>query len=134
MILGRLRLSAVLILTVRVLISSPVEAQQPTKIPRIGYLITGYRSDILARTDAFRQCLPELGYEEGKNIVIEQRYAGDKIDRLSPLAAELVRLNVKVSHLVRKRPAAPKKRPLSFLSSWDFIKTLSDRGTTGKNF
>jgi putative ABC transport system substrate-binding protein len=71
-------------------------AQQPTKIPRIGYLVAGYRSDILARTDAFRQGLRELGYEEGKNIVIEQRYAEGKIDRLSRLAAELVRLNVKV--------------------------------------
>jgi ABC-type uncharacterized transport system substrate-binding protein len=72
------------------------EAQQPTKVPRIGYLVAGYPSDILARTDAFRHGLRELGYEEGKNIVIEQRYAEGKIDRLSPLAAELVRLNVKV--------------------------------------
>jgi putative tryptophan/tyrosine transport system substrate-binding protein len=72
------------------------EAQQPTKIPRIGYLVAGYPSDIQARTDAFRQGLRELGYVEGKNIVIEQRYAEGKIDRLSQLAAELVRLNVKV--------------------------------------
>jgi putative tryptophan/tyrosine transport system substrate-binding protein len=72
------------------------EAQQPTKIPRIGYLVAGYPSDILARTDAFRQGLRDLGYEEGKNIFIEQRYAEGKIDRLSQLAAELVRLNVKV--------------------------------------
>jgi putative ABC transport system substrate-binding protein len=71
-------------------------AQPSAKTLRIGYLVAGYRSDILARTDAFRQGLRELGYEEGKNIVIEQRYAKGKIDRLSQLAAELVRLNVKV--------------------------------------
>ena len=73
-----------------------VEAQESTKIPRIGYLVAGYRSDILARTDAFRHSLRELGYVEGKNIIIEERYADGKIDRLSPLAAELVRLNVSV--------------------------------------
>jgi putative ABC transport system substrate-binding protein len=72
------------------------QAQQANKVPRIGYLVAGYRSDILARTDAFRHSLRELGYAEGKNIVIEERYAEGKIDRLSPLAAELVQLNVKV--------------------------------------
>ena len=72
------------------------QAQQPSNIPRIGYLVAGYRSDIVARTDAFRHSLRELGYVEGKNIIIEERYADGKIDRLSPLAAELVRLNVSV--------------------------------------
>ena len=48
----------------------PLEAQQPTKIPRIGYL-TAFPSPIAARTEAFRQGLRELGYVEGKNIVIE---------------------------------------------------------------
>jgi putative tryptophan/tyrosine transport system substrate-binding protein len=72
------------------------EAQQPTKIPRIGYLTGASFSGQLARTDAFRQGLRELGYVEGKNIAIEWRYAEGKLDRLPALAAELVRLKVDV--------------------------------------
>ena len=53
-------------------------------------------SDISARTEAFRQGLRELGYVEGKNIIIELRYAEGKLDRLRDLAAELVRLKVDV--------------------------------------
>jgi hypothetical protein len=48
-----------------------VDAQQPKKVPRIGYLAATSSSTISARTEAFRQGLRELGYEEGKNIVIE---------------------------------------------------------------
>ena len=72
------------------------EAQQPTKIPRIGYLTAASLSAIAARIEAFRQGLRELGYVEGKNIVIEWRYAEGKLDRLPALAAELVRLKVDV--------------------------------------
>ena len=72
------------------------EAQQPTKIPRIGYLTTVSPSAISARIEAFRQGLRELGYVEGKNIVIEWRSAEGKLDRLPALAAELVRLKVDV--------------------------------------
>ena len=71
-------------------------AQQPTKIPRIGYLAAASLSANAARTEAFRQGLRELGYVEGKNIVIEWRYAEGKRDRLSALATELVRLKVGV--------------------------------------
>jgi putative ABC transport system substrate-binding protein len=69
-------------------------AQQPTKVPRIGYLIGASPSASLARTEAFRQGLRELGHVEGKNIVIEWRYAEGKPDHLPALAAELVRLKV----------------------------------------
>jgi ABC-type uncharacterized transport system substrate-binding protein len=74
----------------------PAGAQQPTKVPRIGFLITSSPSTISARLEAFRQALRELGYVDGKNIGIEYRYAEGKIDRLPALAAELVRLNVNV--------------------------------------
>ena len=57
-------------------------AQQPTKVLRIGYLSANSRSAVSTRTDAFRQGLRELGYVEGKNIVIEWRYAEGKPNRL----------------------------------------------------
>src|SRR5687767_12362097 len=72
------------------------EAQQPMKIPRIGNLIGASPSSSSARTDAFRQGLRELGYVEGKNIVLEWRYAEGKPNQLPALAAELVRLNVDI--------------------------------------
>ncbi len=71
-------------------------AQQPKKVPRIGFLSAASPAALSARAEAFRQGLRELGYEEGKNIVIEWRYAEGKLDRLGELAAELVRLNVDV--------------------------------------
>ena len=74
----------------------PAQAQQPTKVPRIGFLSAISPSSISARMEAFRQGLRELGYVEGKNIVIEWRYAEGKADRLRELAAELVRLKVDV--------------------------------------
>jgi len=86
------------ILFVAVLLAVAViaEAQQPGKIPRIGHLNAPSLSALAGRTEAFRQGLRELGYLEGKNIVIEYRYAEGKLDRLSPLAAELVRLKVDI--------------------------------------
>ena len=72
------------------------EAQQPKKVPRIGYLSANPRSINPARIDAFRQGLRELGYTEGKNIIIEWRFAGADPDRLRTFAAELVRLPVEI--------------------------------------
>ena len=74
----------------------PVWAQQPKKVPRIGYLNATAPSNISARIEPFRQGLRELGYVEGKNIIIEYRFAEGKFDRLPALAAELVRLKVDV--------------------------------------
>jgi putative tryptophan/tyrosine transport system substrate-binding protein len=71
-------------------------AQQPGKIPRIGYLTGVSPSTNSARHETFRQGLRELGYVEGKNIVIEWRSAKGKFDRLPALAAELVRLKVDI--------------------------------------
>jgi putative tryptophan/tyrosine transport system substrate-binding protein len=71
-------------------------AQQPKKVPRIGYLSATSPSVNPTRIEAFRQGLRELGYVEGKNIIIEWRYAEGKLDHVKELAADLVRLNVDV--------------------------------------
>jgi putative tryptophan/tyrosine transport system substrate-binding protein len=70
------------------------EAQQPKKVPRIGYLYQGDRISDSTRAEAIRLALRELGYIEGQNIAIEYRYAEGKRGRESELAAELVRLKV----------------------------------------
>jgi putative ABC transport system substrate-binding protein len=72
------------------------EAQQPKKVPRIGYLSVLSPSSDAARLEAFRQGLAELGYVERQSFAIEPRYADGKLNRLPDLAAELVRLNVDV--------------------------------------
>jgi putative ABC transport system substrate-binding protein len=73
-----------------------VNAQSPAKIPRIGLMVTGSLESPEARVqlDAFRQGLRQLGYTEGRNIVIEYRGADGRIERFPNLAAELVRLEV----------------------------------------
>ena len=75
---------------------SSAEAQQPKQTPRIGYLQAPPPSVVVARTNAFRQGLHDLGYIEGKNVIIEWRYADGKIDRVPAIVAELVRLNVDI--------------------------------------
>jgi putative tryptophan/tyrosine transport system substrate-binding protein len=72
------------------------EAQQPKKVPRIGYLSTGDAATESARAEAIRLALRERGYIEGQNIAIEYRYADGKIDRYPELAVELVRLKVDI--------------------------------------
>ena len=72
------------------------EARQTTKVARIGFLGATFPSTESARIEAFRQGLREHRYIEGKNIVIEYRWAEGKLDRLPDLAAELVRLDVEV--------------------------------------
>lgn len=84
--------------------SFPAGAQQPTKLPRIGYLTGNPFSNSPARTEALRQGLRELGYEEGKNILVEWRSAEGKLDRLPVLASEFV--NLKVDVIVTQGPIA----------------------------
>jgi putative ABC transport system substrate-binding protein len=71
---------------------STAVAQQPGKVPRVVVLFGLTPAVNAERTEAFRQGLRELGYIDGKNIVVEERYAGGKSDRLKELAAELTRL------------------------------------------
>jgi putative tryptophan/tyrosine transport system substrate-binding protein len=70
--------------------------QQPKKIARVGFLLSGSRSSTTDRIELLRSGLRDLGYSEGNNIVIEYRYADNKFDRLPDLAGELVRLKVEV--------------------------------------
>jgi putative ABC transport system substrate-binding protein len=77
-------------------LSPPVEAQQQGKIPRIGYLSSTSLTAESSRLDGLRQALSNLGYVEGKNIVIEYRFVEGNFDRLPDAAAELVRLKVDV--------------------------------------
>jgi putative ABC transport system substrate-binding protein len=86
-------------------LSFPAEAQQPGKVPTLGFLSSRSAGAEKSRLDAFRQGLQELGYLEDKSILIEQRYAGGKFDRLPELAADLVRLNVDIL-VVTGTPAA----------------------------
>src|SRR5262245_15655089 len=74
----------------------PAEAQQPGKIPRIGYLGPFTPSASAALLEAFRQGLRELGYVEGQNISIDYRWAEGTPDRFPALAAELISLRVDV--------------------------------------
>jgi ABC-type uncharacterized transport system substrate-binding protein len=76
-------------------LSFPVEAQQ-TKVPRIGMLVNGTPSSHKFIIDEFQQGLRDLGYMEGKNFLLEVRYAEGKLDRLPELARELVQMKVEV--------------------------------------
>ena len=80
--------------TVLLLTVSLADAQQPKKIPRIGFLIPGSSATYSARIEAFRQGLRNLGDVEGKDVAIEYRYAEGKLERLPDLVAELIRLKI----------------------------------------
>jgi putative ABC transport system substrate-binding protein len=86
---------AILVAGVLLAVSVIAEAQQPAKIPQIGYL-TGFGNAKAPgpQIDAFRQGLRELGYVEGKNIVVEYRYIEGIQDRVRAYVAELVQLKV----------------------------------------
>jgi putative ABC transport system substrate-binding protein len=77
-------------------LSDSASAQQPKKVPRVGYLAALDPATESTRSKPFRLALRELGYAEGQNIAIEYRYAEGKQDRFPELAADLVRLKVDV--------------------------------------
>jgi putative tryptophan/tyrosine transport system substrate-binding protein len=72
------------------------EAQQPTKVPQIGYLSNGDKARDFTRSETIRLALRERGYIEGQSIVTEHRYAEGRIERFAELAAEMVRLKVDI--------------------------------------
>ncbi len=83
--------SSILVATLVLVFGVGADAQQPKKIPRIGYLAADPRAPT---RDAFRQGLRDFGYVEGQSILIEWRFTQDKPDRFSEFAAELARLKV----------------------------------------
>ena len=77
-------------------LSVPAAAQQPKKVPRVGFLGGSSAAAYSGFIDAFRKGLRELGYVEGQNIEMEYRYGDGKRDRLPDLSADLIRLKVNV--------------------------------------
>ena len=89
-------LAAVVVAAAILTVWNVAEAQQPKKVPRIGYLSPVDAATDSARAEGIRLALRELGYIEGQNIAIEYRYAEGRPDREPGLAAELVRLKVDI--------------------------------------
>jgi len=102
------RFSIWLLVTGLLTTAAPVNAQQP-KLIRIGILVAGPASAVSTRVEAFRRGLRERGYVEGKNIAIEYRYGEGKPERMSELAAELVRLKVNVIVTAGSQATRPAK-------------------------
>jgi putative ABC transport system substrate-binding protein len=88
--------SLILVAAVLLTVTVIAEAQQPKKVPRIGYLSGANSARDSIRLEPFRLVLREFGYIEGQNIAIEYRYGEGKQDRIPELAAELVRLKVDI--------------------------------------
>ena len=108
------------------------EAQQPTKVPRIGYLTAVSPSAVSARIEAFRQGLRELGYVEGKNIVIECAICGGKT-RSPPRACGRAGASQGRRHRHGRsdyRPVPPRKQPLRFPLSWRRMPILLAAGSS----
>jgi len=104
------------------------EAQHANKIPRIGYLSGNYPSNPGPNVEAFRRGLRELGYIEGKNILVEYRYVEGRVDRIPSLVRELMQLNVDVfisGNLVAIRAAkqATKTIPTIMVTQEDPVAT-----------
>lgn len=111
-------------------LSFAVEAQQPAKLPRKGYLTAANISAIPHRIEAFRQGLREVGYFEGKNILIEWRSPEPKRDSVTTLARELVRLKVDVIVTAGGGATRPAKEATSSIP----IVMAQDRDPVGNGF
>ena len=86
----------ILVVAVLLALGVTAEAQQPKKIAKIGYLLPSTPAAAAHLLEAFRQGLRELGYVEGKTLVLELRYGEARTERLPELARELVGLKVDV--------------------------------------
>ena len=105
-------------------LSAPAEAKQPKKVPRVGYLAAVSASADAPRLEAFRQGLRDLGYVEGRNIIVDYRHEDHEFERLPELAAELVGLKIDVLVAVTTNAALAAKRttrtiPIVFMGVTD---------------
>jgi putative tryptophan/tyrosine transport system substrate-binding protein len=119
---------AVVLATSLVLAPLAVEAQQAGKPLRIGVLTAQSRETSTASWESFRQGLRDLGWEEGRNLVIEARFADGKFDRLPAFAEELLKLNVSLIVAVnspgaRAAIAATKTVPIVMVEVGDPLAT-----------
>jgi len=131
---------------VLVVAGAVAEAQQPKKIAKIGYLLPSTPAAVAQNIEAFRQGLRELGYVEGKTVVLEIRYGEGRAERISELARELVGLKVDVIVTATDVAIAAVKRetqtiPIVMANSSDpvgtgFVATLARPGgnVTGNSF
>jgi ABC-type uncharacterized transport system substrate-binding protein len=94
-------------------LSFPAQAQQPTKVPRVGIIYSGSPSAAAPLRDSFQQGLGELGYIEGQNIKIDYRFGDGREDRIPEFAAELVRLKVDVIVAFSHRVALTLKKTVT---------------------
>jgi ABC-type uncharacterized transport system substrate-binding protein len=123
------RVVSILFLAVLIAVGVTAEAQQVKKIPRIGYASgVGEPNNPGRDIEAFRQGLRELGYVEGKNIVVEYRYAEGNLDRAPGFIAEFVQLKVDalvVTFLpaIRSAKQATKTIPIVMISPVDPVAT-----------
>jgi putative ABC transport system substrate-binding protein len=122
--------SSILVAVILLALAVIAEAQQPKKVPRIGVLLALSHSAISDRIQAFRNGLRDLGYAEGKTIVVEYRYADGKFERLPDLATELVGLKVDV--IVTGGPTAT--RPAKKATSTIPIVMAQDTDPVGNGF
>jgi putative tryptophan/tyrosine transport system substrate-binding protein len=119
----RAAVPSILVAVVLLALGVIAEAQQPKKVPRIGYLAPGDAPTDSARAEAIRLALRERGYIEGQNIATEYRYTEGKRDQAPELAAELVRLKVDIilvtggDPVIRAAKNATKTIPIVMMGS-----------------
>src|SRR5262245_23579862 len=113
--MNRRKLGSFALCAMLLVLGFPADAQQPAKVPRIGYLVGASFSTNAARIEAFRHGLRELSYVEGKNIIIDWRSAEGKSNRLPELAADLVRLGRRDRH--RGAHSNPRRQGSNFYYS-----------------
>jgi putative tryptophan/tyrosine transport system substrate-binding protein len=109
---------SILVVVVQLAVGVIAQAQQPQKVPRIGYLSNTDQAGESARAEAIRLALRERGYIEGQNITFEYRYGEGKREWFPELAAELVRLKVDIivaagaDNVIRAAMNATKTMPI----------------------
>ena len=106
-------LKSLVLCTLLLPLSFPAQAQQPAKVWKIGVLASTSRSLNASREDSLWQGLRQLGYVDGKNIIMEYRYADGQLDRLPQLAAELIELKVDLIIVSGTRAAVAAKQATS---------------------